>query len=127
MIRSYADRFHHAKEEDILFKYFDTESAILKAMFEDHTRARGYVKAVLAALDRNDQTAVSEGLQAYRELLSEHIRKEDEILYPWMDSELSESQAADLLQRFNAADTQIDVSAQKYIDLIARLEDRYNS
>ena len=23
MIRSYADKFHHAKEEDILFKYFD--------------------------------------------------------------------------------------------------------
>jgi hemerythrin-like domain-containing protein len=127
MIRSYADRFHHAKEEDILFKYFDTESAILKAMLEDHTRARGHVKEVLAALERNDQAAVSEGLQAYRELLIEHIRKEDEILYPWMDSELSESQVADLFARFKAADKEIDVSPQKYIDLIARLEDRYNS
>src|SRR3970282_240948 len=31
-VRSYADRFHHAKEEDILFACFDPDLDILKAM-----------------------------------------------------------------------------------------------
>jgi len=31
-IRSYADKYHHAREEEILFKYFDEDMAILKVM-----------------------------------------------------------------------------------------------
>ena len=46
MIRSYADKFHHAKEEDILFKYFDENSGILKVMYEDHTHDRSLVKEI---------------------------------------------------------------------------------
>ena len=35
-IRSYADRFHHAKEEELLFACFDEELDILKAMHESY-------------------------------------------------------------------------------------------
>jgi len=36
---SYADRFHHAKEEDILFKFFDENLDMVKVMCEDHKTA----------------------------------------------------------------------------------------
>ncbi len=125
LIRSYADKFHHAKEEDILFKYFDENSDIIQVMLEDHTRARSYVKAVLDALDRGDESAISENLMAYRELLTEHIRKEDEILYPWMDNNLSTTQVGKLYSQFENADKKIGFSPEKYERFINRLEEKF--
>jgi hemerythrin-like domain-containing protein len=125
MIRSYADKFHHAKEEEILFKYFDENLEILKVMHEDHTHARGLVKAMLEANERKDQNAVAENLMAYRELLTEHIRKEDEILYPWMDNQLSIRQVGKLFAKFAEADQQMGFSPDKYEHLIDQLEIKF--
>lgn len=125
MIRSYADRYHHAKEEEILFKYFDENTEILKVMHADHTRARSLVKEMLAALERKDRKTIAENLTAYRELLTEHIRKEDEILYPWMDNQLSTRQVGELFSKFDGVDRQIDVSPVKYAEFIDRLEKKF--
>ena len=103
-IRSYADRFHHAKEEDILFKYFDENSDILRTMLENHVEGRSHAKATLEAIDKKDRQGVVEHLLAYRELLTEHIKKEDEILYPWMDRGLSVKQVGELNSKFIEAD-----------------------
>ncbi len=107
-IRSYADRFHHAKEEDILFKYFDENSELLKTMLEDHVKGRGHAKAISEALGKKDRGAIVEHLMAYRELLTEHIKKEDEILYPWMDRSLSVTQVGELFSRFIEVDEGTD-------------------
>jgi hemerythrin-like domain-containing protein len=123
-IRSYADRYHHAKEEDILFKYFDEGLDILKVMHEDHTQGRGHVKAILEAIDRKDKTAVAKHLTAYGELLTEHIRKEDDILYPWMDRNLSTTQIGELFSKFNETDEQIGYSPTKYEAFINRVEEK---
>ena len=103
-IRSYADKFHHAKEEDILFKYFDGNLDMIKTMLEDHTTGRGHVKALIGAVQEKDKEGVIEHLSAYMELLSEHIKKEDEILYPWMDRGLSVTKVGELFSKFNEVD-----------------------
>ncbi|MBM4346548.1 MAG: hypothetical protein FJ107_00270 [Deltaproteobacteria bacterium] len=103
-IRSYADRLHHAKEEDILFKYFDETSDILKTMLDDHVEGRSHAKATLEALEKRDRQGIVDHLMAYRALLTEHIKKEDEILFPWMDRSLSVKQVGELFSKFNAAD-----------------------
>ena len=103
-IRSYADKFHHAKEEDILFKYFDENLDVLKTMLEDHTKGRGHVKALIEAVEKKDKKGIVEHLNAYRELLTEHIKKEDEILYPWMDRNLSVKEVGELFSKFNDVD-----------------------
>jgi len=126
MIRSYADRYHHAKEEDILFKYFDENSEILKVMYADHATGRGHVQAILEALERRDKAVVAEHLTAYRDLLTEHIRKEDEILYPWMDRNLSTKQIGELFAKFNQADEQMGFSPAKYERFVVKLEKKYN-
>jgi hemerythrin-like domain-containing protein len=107
-IRSYADKYHHAKEEEILFKYFDENSDILKTMRQEHEKARSHVRAVLEALDKKNKEAIAEHLNAYRELLTEHIRKEDEILYPWMDRNLSVTQVGELFSAFAEAEEKMD-------------------
>lgn len=103
-IRSYADRFHHAKEEEILFKYFDGNLDILKSMLEDHTKARGHVKALAEAVEGREKKKIIEHLNAYGRLLTEHIKKEDEILYPWMDRGLTTKQVGELFSRFSEVD-----------------------
>ena len=125
MIRSYADRYHHAKEEDILFKYFDENSEILQVMYADHTTGRGHVKAMLEALERKDKTTLGQHLMAYRKLLTEHIKKEDEILYPWMDRNLSTNQVGELFSKFNQVDQQMGFSSEKYEQFVAKIEKQF--
>jgi len=103
-IRSYADKYHHAKEEDILFKYFDSDLDVVRVMLADHAAARAHVRAVVEGVERRDAATVREHLLAYADLLKEHIEKEDEILYPWMDRQLSDRQVGELYARFAALD-----------------------
>jgi len=124
-IRSYADKFHHAKEEEILFKYFDDSLDILKVMYEDHTQGRGHVQAILEALDRKDETTIAKHLTAYGVLLSQHIKKEDEILLPWLDRNLSISRIGKLFKEFKEADDNIGYSASKYEAFIERMEAKF--
>lgn len=124
-VRSYADRFHHAKEEDILFACFDPGLDILKAMHEDHERGRAHVRAAGEALARCDGEGVAANLHGYAGVLEEHIRKEDEILYPWMDRNLSTRQVGELFARFRAVDERFAEDRKKYESFVERLEDAY--
>ncbi|MBI4350488.1 MAG: hemerythrin domain-containing protein [Elusimicrobia bacterium] len=103
-IRTYADKYHHAKEEEILFKYFDGGLDVIQVMLLDHVTGRGHVKAADEALAAGDGAAAAKQFLAYRELLAEHIKKEDEILYPWMDRNLTMKQVGELSGRFDEAD-----------------------
>ena len=125
-IRSYADKFHHAKEEDILFKYFDENLDILKVIQEDHKTARNHARAILEALDRRDKETIIRHLNAYRDLLTEHIKKEDEIMLPWMDKQFSTTQVGELFSKFNQAEEQLGFSPQRYEEFINRLEKKFD-
>lgn len=124
-IRTYADKYHHAKEEDILLKYADENLDIIKTIYEDHENGRAHVRAILKGLAGRDEAAVREHLKAYQELLTEHIKKEDEILYPWMDRQLSITQIGELFSKFNRKDEEFGDTPEKYEALINRLEPEY--
>jgi len=124
-IRSYADRFHHAKEEDLLFDCFDERLEILKAMLEDHRRGRACVQGILDAIARRDAGGVSRNLAEYGEILTEHIRKEDEILYPWMDRNLTTRQVGELYARFQAVDETFLEAGERYEVFVVGLEEQY--
>ena len=125
-IRSYADRFHHAKEEDILFKEFSDDLEILKSMLEEHRIGREHVKAVLETAERGDTLSVKFHLTSYGQLLMGHIKKEDEILYPWMDRNLSTAQVGELFARFAKTDEQFRDTASRQQEFIRRLEKKFN-
>lgn len=124
-IRTYADRYHHAKEEDILFKAFDEDLEIVKSMHEEHRIGRGHVQAVLAALETGDNRSIRKHLTAYRQLLTGHIKKEDEILYPWMDRNLSLSQVGELFARFAETDKKFSDTASRQKEFIRSLEEKF--
>ena len=124
-IRSYADRYHHAKEEDILFKEFDEKLEMVKVFNEDHKIGRGHVKAILCALETGDNRAMHEHFKGYRELLTGHIKREDEVLYPWMDRNLSTSQIGRLFARFSSVDSQFRDVREKQEAFVKTLEEKY--
>lgn len=124
LIKTYADRLHHAKEEDILFTYFDDSEKIFQVIYEDHRIARNYVKKMLAAIETKDTAALSQHLTDYGLLLTEHIKKEDKILFPWLDSKLTEEQIVELTLKFDKGDREIGVEPNKYISYLDNLEDQ---
>jgi hemerythrin-like domain-containing protein len=122
-IRSYADKFHHAKEEDILFGYFDGSLEIIQAMLTDHESARAHVRQLVEAVETRDGDAIADHLGAYGRLLSAHIEKEDEILYPWMDRELTTAEVGELFARFAAVDEVAGAGfTDRYTGVVAGME-----
>lgn len=99
-IRGFADAHHHGKEEEILFAAmmehgFSRTTGPLAVMLADHAEGRrltGVVREIgaragdLTATERRDAAAA---LEAYAALLSAHIHKEDQILYPMAERALA--------------------------------------
>ena len=110
-IRNFADAFHHAKEEDLLFvrageRGLPTEGGPIGVMLMEHDEGRGYVRGMADALERyaagDDaaRTALTTNARNYADLLARHIDKEDQILYPMIDSLLTPEDQTDLIERF---------------------------
>jgi hemerythrin-like domain-containing protein len=108
--RNFADRCHHAKEEDLLFAKMEergvpAQGGPIAVMLHEHEVGRRHVTAVADALPQareGDVAALSTvrtNLAAFVQLLRAHISKEDSILYPMAD------------QVFTAADQQALSSA----------------
>lgn len=123
-IRTFADGCHHAKEEEILFPFFDPDLGILKAMRDDHRRGRGCVRDLLDALERRDRDGAAASLAGYATILIDHIRKEDGILYPWMDRKLTTHQVGEIYARFDEADGRLAGMRAKYEAFVVTLEDQ---
>lgn len=124
-IRSFADKYHHAKEEDLLFKCFDETLDILQVMHADHEKGRAHISSVLMALEYRDTVAAVTHLNAYRELLMEHIRKEDEVLYPWLDRQLSDSRIGRLFSAFREVDARFADTRRRCEGIVTTLEHRF--
>jgi hemerythrin-like domain-containing protein len=124
-IQSYADKYHHAKEEKILFNYFDENLTILKVIREDHEKARMHVRVILEALKEGERDTIIEHMNSYREILTEHIKKEDEILYPWIDRNLSITQIGNIFSKFDEIDHQFGNTPKKYEELVKKLEKKF--
>ncbi len=114
-IRTYADRYHHAKEEDQLFGLVEADSDILRVMLQDHVDGRKHVQAIAEALKNRDLATAGTHLEAYGELLQGHIQREDTILYPWINRRLTDRQVGEL---FSACMT----VEQTFGDTPARME-----
>lgn len=113
-IKNYADRYHHAKEEDLVFKLFDQSAEILSTMFAEHDAGRGYVRAIVKGLEDCDAGAIVTNLNKYGQLLSAHIKKEDEILYPWINRNLSDRDVGKLFFQFAEVEVRFGDAPREY-------------
>ena len=88
-IRTYADRCHHGKEEDILFRALDKKELssfdrlIMEELVEDHRRGRENVARLTASKDRyikgdkEEVALILEELRFFVDFYPKHIERED--------------------------------------------------
>ena len=125
-IRNFADKYHHAKEEDETFKYFDENFDMIKVIRNDHVKVRRHVKEMLQAIENKDTKTLEDHLVSYSQILPEHIKKEDEILFPWMDRKLTTNQIGQLFSRFNEIDLEYGDAPIKHRAFIEKLEKKFS-
>lgn len=111
LVRNFADRCHHGKEEDRLFpamvaKGMLSEGGPIGVMLVEHNMGRQFVAQMAANIEaaaNGDATALqvfSEAAYGYINLLREHIQKEDRILFPMADRFLNDEDQQNLLAEF---------------------------
>jgi len=109
----FADRCHHGKEEDLLFPALEAagvprEGGPIGVMLSEHAGGRELIKAMRAALDSLGAGAsdAADGFissaMAYKELLEQHIEKENGVLFAVADRALAAEQQDELFEGFEA-------------------------
>lgn len=133
-IHEFADNFHHAKEEDILFRYLEVPGVLthcnpIPQMLLEHNKARELVEAMEKALLINNLSALVTAMTEYGQLLKEHIYKENNILYPMAERGLSEAAKTSLLIDYAEADKRLNSAGvwQTYQTLYTELVDYLNT
>jgi hemerythrin-like domain-containing protein len=111
-IRMYADRTHHGKEEDILFRELKKKnlspnlSKIMQELIEEHIWARGKVSKLVDAKNsysKGNVEAVNEIVNLMSELTNfypQHIKKEDKNFFIPTLKYFSDEEQESMLQEF---------------------------
>jgi hemerythrin-like domain-containing protein len=128
-IRNYADRFHHAKEEDILFKELNKDDVQMHCnpipqMLHEHDLGRNLVKGMEQALKENNKAKVIENARGYTQLLQEHIDKEDNILYPMADEALNQQTQKEILEKFKQAESERKADEERCLSIVKEFSNR---
>ncbi|OGD18041.1 MAG: hemerythrin [Candidatus Aminicenantes bacterium RBG_16_63_16] len=137
-IRGFADKCHHAKEEDLLFPAMEKtgiprQGGPIGVMLAEHTQGREYVRMMkeaaekYAAGDKKAGLQFAENARHYAALLSQHIHKEDNILYPIADARLSPQAQSSLEKDFERVEEEVVGAGQheEYHRLLEKLEKIY--
>ncbi|MBI4495681.1 MAG: hemerythrin domain-containing protein [Deltaproteobacteria bacterium] len=110
-LRIFADKCHHAKEEDLLFPELERsglsrEGSPIGDLLVDHERVRACVQGMGEALRRYQKGEPPAGREfaknarRYIELLNLHIEKEDDDLFPRGEKALTPAQKEKLVEGF---------------------------
>jgi hemerythrin-like domain-containing protein len=132
-IRNYADRFHHAKEEDVLFvelikNGMPEKQSPIEAMHIEHDQGRAFVRNMADAAEKalageaGQVSIIAENAKGYITLLREHIDKEDTVLYPLAERVLPEGVRAQMVDAYHRAEEQTPGLEKTYQRLVEEYE-----
>lgn len=138
LIRLFADGLHHAKEEKLLFplmaeKGFSMQQGPVAVMLMEHEQGRDFVKGMTENIEnyKNGQNEalkqVYSNMMGYAELLTNHIAKENNVLFRMADNAFSPENQMTLLNQFTSIDKGSDtgITANDYIRRIEGLAFKY--
>jgi hemerythrin-like domain-containing protein len=117
-LRTFADRCHHGKEENLLFKTmvdrgFPRQGGPIAVMLHEHETGRSFIRgiaegAAAVGTDPGAAKKIIENGRGYIGLLRAHIDKENHVLFPMADNVLSSEDQEHLgkeFERFEAEET----------------------
>ena len=131
-IRVFADRCHHEKEEGLLFPSMERhgiprEGGPIGVMLHEHEAGRAFVRGMVEALekfrggDKGAGSAFVENARGYIQLLSAHIEKENQVLFPMADMRLTAGEQTELAEAFETVETE-KIGAGKHEEFHALLD-----
>lgn len=131
-IKVYADRTHHGKEEDILFREMDKkplsaeDRKIMNELIDEHVIGRNTTKALADANMRyqNGEKAaleeIADNFKTLLEMYPQHIDKEDNNFFPASRTYFTEEEDKKMLEEFWEFDRKL--IHEKYESVMAELE-----
>jgi hemerythrin-like domain-containing protein len=131
-IRVYADRTHHGKEENIMFRDLNAKDLaeedrrLMHELVEDHVFGRKTTEALVAANtryrngDKSAFLAVISGLRTLVDFYPQHIAKEDKVFFPAARAYFTEAEDQAMLAEFWDFDRQM--IHEKYAAIVAELQ-----
>jgi len=104
-LQIFADKCHHGKEELYLFQEMvrrgiTNEGGPIGVMLEEHTRGREYIAHMSHALSEKDLMTFHGAAVKYRDLLRQHIEKENSILFRMADRIIEDKDQDALFEQF---------------------------
>jgi hemerythrin-like domain-containing protein len=133
-VRTYADRCHHGKEEDILFRELSKKAiseehkTIMQELVEEHRRGRKITGELLKAKDRYQQgeeevlSTIVDRLKFLVEFYPKHIEKEDRHFFIPVMKYFSQPEKDAMLQEEREFDQQF--IHEMYKGIVAEVERR---
>jgi hemerythrin-like domain-containing protein len=108
----YVDRYHHAKEEQVLFPALSRSrtvgiDSLINSLMEDHRQARTSMEQIksnavtLRSCSEADRYEFRERANQYVDLVRKHIRKENSELLPLIEARLSETERLQMAGQFH--------------------------
>lgn len=138
-VKTYADKHHHGKEEDILFETMNKEierlakSGAITGMYIEHDMGRLYMANLEKALENfkncNDEARLDIIANAisYADLLDRHIEKENTAMYKFAENMLNDSSKSFVEDECKKVEDYATKSGlqKKYIAMVNELENKY--
>jgi len=138
-VRNYADRHHHGKEEKLLFNRMvdeiggAAEKLVKSGMLVEHDLGRLHMKELEEALERvkggdeESKLDVIANAISYTHLLNRHIDKEDAVVYPFAQRQLSAETMETINSECESFEKQMESEGvqDRYIALLEEMEIKY--
>lgn len=137
-IKVFVDKCHHTKEEKIFYPLageieWAKENGPIAMMLTEHDLGRECVKEMSSAVHRykdgekDASFVIIQKARDYIALLNDHIAKEDDILYPLIDAQLSEAQEKEIEEKFESLERDVigEGKHEEFHRLLDRLKDLY--
>ena len=137
-IRRFADGCHHAKEEGVLFPAMEAaglprDGGPIGVMLAEHDQGRAAVKAMAEAVSAFGsspaaQGAFAEAASAYATLLTNHIYKENNILFRMADNFIGSHTDAEMVLAYDEHEARVSGPGEheRFHKVIERLESAYS-
>jgi hemerythrin-like domain-containing protein len=136
--RVFADQCHHGKEEELLFPAMEKagvpkDQGPIGVMLAEHQQGRGFIRGMAGALDRQKKgdpkalPSYAENARNYIVLLTQHINKEDNVLFPMGEKVLSKKTQEELVEGFEKIETERigEGTHEEFHKLLHQLRDIY--
>jgi hemerythrin-like domain-containing protein len=134
----FVDKCHHGKEEELLFPALEQvgvgrDRGPIGVMLREHQLGREYVQKMKAAFSQFNTGAApaaaefTRSAREYISLLNQHIDKENNVLFPLAEKQLSEAKLSELLKGFEMIEAKkIGVGKhEEFHKMIDHLESAY--